>query len=474
MLPTTWFFVSTLIILAMFFKFSRFWSVRNLDLIGLILLTPGLTLLAMHDDFIGYSWLFIVGFLMAIRLLFDTVMVRRPLLEPNLTPGGLMFSCFFLVLFVFAALIINRGDQPDTVRTVRLEQILTTRHMQQKIGMNPETMTFPESELKNVPPGFLPFLALAERTNLLILPSPKIQEEILDAPLEQPVAPEKKDEVVVSLPTPQLLSQEIPPSPAPEQPSIDASPRHSPDFELLFAAIGIAMLGHLLIVFALVYIGHCHFGNIRTGVACATLYLLHPYVNQMVGRLDHLIPAALILWSVALYRRPLIAGIGIGTAAALVFYPIFLVPLWCSFYWKRGWIRFFSGAALAVAVFSLLLVFSPTSLGNYGSQLGHLFGKSSLYIFSQPRPEGLWEFFDNIYRIPVMAIFSVFAFGMMIWPSHKHFGTLLSCSTFLMLIVQFWQLHQGGLYFAWYLPLMILTIFRPNLEDRVAQSTVIF
>ncbi len=42
MLPTTWFFVSALIMLAMFFKFNRFWSIRNIDLIGLILFTPGL------------------------------------------------------------------------------------------------------------------------------------------------------------------------------------------------------------------------------------------------------------------------------------------------------------------------------------------------------------------------------------------------------------------------------------------------
>ena len=37
---------------------------------------------------------------------------------------------------------------------------------------------------------------------------------------------------------------------------------------------------------------------------------------------------------------------------------------------------------------------------------------------------------------------------------------------------QFWHPNEGGLYLAWYLPLLILTIFRPNLEDRVALSAV--
>jgi hypothetical protein len=42
-----------------------------------------------------------------------------------------------------------------------------------------------------------------------------------------------------------------------------------------------------------------------------------------------------------------------------------------------------------------------------------------------------------------------------------------------MLGSQFWSLYQGGLAMAWYLPLLVLTVFRPNLEDRVASSAVI-
>ncbi len=37
---TTWVYLSSLIIIAVYFKFRRFWSVRNLDLIGLILFAP--------------------------------------------------------------------------------------------------------------------------------------------------------------------------------------------------------------------------------------------------------------------------------------------------------------------------------------------------------------------------------------------------------------------------------------------------
>src|SRR5262245_48989538 len=40
--PTTWVYVSSLLIIAVYFKFNRFWSVRNLDLMMLILLAPGM------------------------------------------------------------------------------------------------------------------------------------------------------------------------------------------------------------------------------------------------------------------------------------------------------------------------------------------------------------------------------------------------------------------------------------------------
>src|SRR5687767_9685979 len=40
--PTTWVYVSSLLIIAVYFKFNRFWSVRNLDLVMLILLAPGM------------------------------------------------------------------------------------------------------------------------------------------------------------------------------------------------------------------------------------------------------------------------------------------------------------------------------------------------------------------------------------------------------------------------------------------------
>ena len=42
---TTWFYLASILSIALFFKFNRVWSIRNLDLVGLILLAPGLVAL---------------------------------------------------------------------------------------------------------------------------------------------------------------------------------------------------------------------------------------------------------------------------------------------------------------------------------------------------------------------------------------------------------------------------------------------
>jgi hypothetical protein len=44
----------------------------------------------------------------------------------------------------------------------------------------------------------------------------------------------------------------------------------------------------------------------------------------------------------------------------------------------------------------------------------------------------------------------------------------------MMVAVQFWHGFGvgGGMYMAWFLPLLLMTVFRPNLEDRVALTVL--
>ena len=132
--------------------------------------------------------------------------------------------------------------------------------------------------------------------------------------------------------------------------------------------------------------------------------------------------------------------------------------------------RFVVGVLLALALLAASLALKWHDLPTFLDQIGRMIGWRNPLGVEQFA--GFWKYYDPSYRMPVLALFVTICLGMIFWPAQKNLGTLLSCSAAVMLATQFWHAHQGGLCMAWYLPLLILTIFRPNLEDRVAMSAV--
>ncbi len=429
--------------IGLFFKFSRFWSLRNLDLVMLIGLAPGLLLIHNGNQMQGetpngdaketeaeaageeaslgeldadptsagvplvetepeklagalvaygkgierrgYLWLFVIGGMWLVRLLLDPTMVRRPLLSPNLSVGGLTFIGAALFIFLMANVLAREASVSTGSGTssqfVRMDALLA---YQQQQG-----------------PGYA----------------------VLGA---------------------------IPP----------------------FVTKLLVVASHLGVVIGLIMVGYRHFGNATNGIGAATLYLMLPYTSQMTGRLDHVLPAALLVFAVLFYRRPLIAGMLLGAACGCVYYPLFVLPLWISFYWKRGLFRFVSGAAVVLIIMAIGLISTPESQG-FWPDLQRMFG------ILKPKTSGLlgiWDpgigGWDPSYRLPVLAAFVVMSLCLIFWPTPKNLGSLLSCSAAVMLASQFWHGYGGGLYMAWYLPLLLLTVFRPNLEDRGVQSVL--
>jgi hypothetical protein len=416
----TWVYVSSLLIIGIYFKFHRFWSVRNLDLVALMAFAFGFVLITHKQPATGYLWLFGVSGFFLVRLLLDPVMVRRPLLEPNLSSSGLTFTCFALVLFLLANVITRPAFEGG-------------RRSVEQIEGDPWTMMRWEDTLYGPAadhpgryaqqgPGYAPFLAMADLANRRLA-------------------------------------------------AAAAGPAHAPRQRVLWSAATrtTAVLGHLAILIGLILIGYRHFGSARTGVAAASLYLLLPYTAEFTCRIDHVIPGALLVWAVVAYRRPLIAGAWVGLAAGIIYYPLFLLPLWCGFYWRRGLARFLIGVALVLAILVASLAWTSGDPHTFADLAARMFGGKSL---SADHATGYWALHDVAYRVPVIAVFFVVAVSMALWPAQKNLGTLLSCSAAVLVGTQFWHAHYAGIYLGWYLPLLILTIFRPNLEDRMALTAV--
>lgn len=91
--PVVWLFLSFLGLITLFFKFTRIWSVRNLDLLLLFVLVPGMMLIVgdqVRPPWVAFLWLFLGSGLWLARCFLDLGLSRRPLLEPNLSAPGLL------------------------------------------------------------------------------------------------------------------------------------------------------------------------------------------------------------------------------------------------------------------------------------------------------------------------------------------------------------------------------------------------
>jgi len=418
--PTTWFYLSSLLSIALFFKFNRLWSVRNLDLIGLVLLAPGLLAVeyggykaSTAAQQLGFIWIFAVSGAFIIRMLVDSLMVRRPLLETNLTIGGMVFLGISLLVFLLANVIATRPQRDDLAGAAS-----ATRLEAGDAEINADQLT-------RLGPGY-PLLFLL----------------------------------------PQISTQRIFSPTADGADNADARDSNRRVVHENTARV-MAILSQVAIVAGMIVIGWLHFENAKLGIAAAVLYLLLPYTAIMTGRVDHVLPGALIVWAVAAYRRPLVSGGLIGLAIGTIYYPVFLLPLWCSFYWERGFRRFVLGIAAAILLLVIGLWLTSPDADVFTGQLRQMFG----WIFpNEVLLEGFWALPSNdaVFRLPVLAAFIAMIATLAIWPVPKNLGTLLSCSAAVLLGSQFWKAHNGGLFMAWYLPVLLLVVFRPNLENRVA------
>jgi hypothetical protein len=129
------------------------------------------------------------------------------------------------------------------------------------------------------------------------------------------------------------------------------------------------------------------------------------------------------------------------------------------------------GFAITVAILAASLLLISADAAAYWVHIKAMFGIRSP---AMENLQGIWRVWDPAYRISILAAFVALSGTLALWPPRKNLGTLLSCSAAMMLAAQFWHAHVdgGGMYMAWYLPLLLLTVFRPNLEDRIAMAVL--
>lgn len=450
----TWLLYAALLLVAVFFRFSRLISVRNLDLLLLLTLSTTLVmsaasradrgaavtetaatpnsvdatqssaenLAAKEVDTVAQpgglenSWskicVLVLSILFIVRLIFDEALTRRPRLEQNLNQAGLTFLC----LPAFAILMAGVFFKPPPGKSVdAVEAGVALLERQES--------TAPSREGDEPPPAPTPTLVAAAVTTVSELSGRVDASEV------------KTDN--------------------------ERTPAEN------FIACILAVVAHTTVVLGLIYIGRKHFCSTQLGVSMSCLYLLLPCTAFHVHELSHVVPAACLTWAFANYRRPAVAGVLLGLACGTLFFAVFLLPLWAVFYGRKGSIRF--GLSLGAVAAVVLITFALTSenTDSFVNKLVMTANWSVYRLFDAASPVPQTDVGQVFLRITLAACFFVMLVAMTVIPRKRNLENLLANSTALIIAAQLWYPEDVGSYVLWYLPLLLLVVFRPRLDRFV-------
>jgi len=422
----TWLLYVALLILAVFFRFSRLLSVRNLDLLLILLVSTALVVTASSQhavtEFGGdiaqqenpvYAWssvvLLALSVLLIFRLIFDEGLTRRPRLEQNLNHAGLAFLCVpaFAILMTSVFVVEPPGGNVAAVESGK---------------------------------------ALLQRQ--AIKDSTATDDQEHPAPTETLLA--------AGATTVAELSGGI------DATAVNADSRSTPIEQTI--ARSLVVVAHTLVILGLVYIGRNHFNSLQLGISMSCLYLLLPCTAFKVHELSHVLPAACLTWAFACYRRPAVAGVLLGLACGTLFFAVFLLPLWAVFYGRRGSIRFGMSLGIVAAIVLFTVAMTSSDTDSFLNRLVQTANWTVYRLFSDTPPgsgNGIGEIF---LRITLSSVFFLMLTAMIVIPRKRNLENLLANSTALVVAAQLWYPEDVGTYVLWYLPLLLLVMFRPRLD----------
>jgi len=401
----TWFYFALILVVAFFFRFNRLLSVRNWDILTLFLLVPGFLLLQ------------------------EAYALRSGVVKPGLPTAEVIASIDRsddLQFYGYLWLMIGSGYfLLRCLLDLALERrpVLTT-------NLNFSGM------------AWMVIALLLCLTAVAVRRGPDFAEQIGKGPIVLEQVQQGATTVVSS----QTWTTE----------------RATVRF---WVTRGVAMASHISIVIALVMIGWKQFGDATVGMGAAVLYLLLPYTALHVAQVHHVLPTCLLLWAIFSYRRPVLSGWFLGVAAGSAFFPLLLFPLWCGFYWKRGACRFIKSFLTAAGLCLALTVGVLWLEGQFSRNLRVALNLADWQPWRIPTEVSIWTGVHWAYRMPVFIGFLALMIVTSIWPSPKNLGQVIALSAAILIGVQFWYADQGGVYALWYMPLLVLVVFRPNLID---------
>jgi hypothetical protein len=414
----TWFYFSLILTISLFFQFARPFCLRNLDLLTLFLIVPGFLLLqearTLHPNGSSNNGSSTGGETEKAR---STTRGEIESLPPEqlLAYGWLLIGTgYWFVRTLFDLTLVRRPTLSPNLTTAGLACLGLALFVGQSSVAVRRTADQPDSG------------SVGRR--------PRPIEQVQD-----------RATAVV------------------QQAQIEAGGGYSAEDVRFWVERTLAMCCHAAVVIGLLMMGLRHFQDRAAGIGMATLYLLIPYTAYNISQLHHVWPTAFLVWAIYFYKRPITAGWLLGLAAGSSLFPILLLPLWIGFYFRRGAGRFslafLSAATVSVGVTSLILWLG----GEQGLGLFSALNLEEWLPWKFSSVESIWKGAHWAYRMPIFVLFVGLLCGITVWPNPKNLSHLIALSAAVLIGVQFWYADRGGVYVLWYMPLLIMMVFRPNL-----------
>lgn len=363
-----------------------------------------------------FRWSFYVllalSVLLMVRLVFDEALTRRPRLEQNLNLQGITFLCFPALVLLAVSVFLT--DPPDST-------IMAVEHGK----------------------------ALLARREVVVAPEPGTDQP--PAPTETLLGAGAAGVAQLSENFGRERLRRIP---------------GAGSTETLSARV-LVVIAHVIVVMGLLYIGRKHFGSLQIGLSMSCLYLLLPCTAFHVHQLSHILPAACLIWAVACYRRPAMAGVLLGLACGTLFFTVFLLPLWAVFYGRRGSLRFGASLVGVAVILAFCLMLTSSDADSFISKIVTAANWTVYRLLDDSTSLTNPGFGQLFIRIPMAALFFVMLTAMTVLPRPRNLEGLLANSTVLVVAAQLWYPDDIGMYVMWYLPLLLLVVFRPRLDRFV-------
>ena len=417
--------VSFVLVLLFVGNFTRILSLRNLDIVLLYLLTPFINVI-WQNRAVAYGGIFVVTVLLFARCIAATRVNHTPPARSNLTTTRA--ACFVLAL---ACLFHVQTAYERGIDDSGIWSVAGAKYLQET--------------------GHLPY-GTAFGWNCVYGP--------LMYPLHIPG---------------NLL---FPPNVSFEPDGGEASIGFYEGFEMRGAKTTVLVFDFLAML-ALYLFGR-RYADHATGVLLALIYALNPHVIGLGGAgglqwVSHIAGIAFVVFAITFVAQPLVAGLLLGIACGMLYYPIFLFPLWIGYYLRtsgrKDAARFLVAVAVVgfVCLIMILALTVPTAERAHVSRLRLFlddtvlqqqfkegYGTSEYSFWGQYRSIASWG------KPLVGVLYLLFCASLGFLPRQINMKRLIALTAAVLVGTQLVLSHGGGTYIGFYIAPLIITLFGPQ------------